>query len=137
MFLGEDTHALDAKGRIVLPSRYRAQLEEGCVLAPGRDGQLEIYRLEVYAKKAQEIADAAVNRAGRQFARSAFRMADHQVLDKSGRINLRTEHVDWASLESEVTILGAFDHIELWNPASYAADLANDRYRDDEEDDTD
>lgn len=137
VFLGHDTHALDAKGRIVLPARYRDQLAEGCVLARGRDGQLEIYRSEIYAQKAQEIVDAAVGREGRKFARSAFREADEQKLDKSGRINLRSEHISWASLENEVVILGVFDHIELWNPEAYAADVANDEYREDGEVGTD
>ncbi len=137
MFLGEDTHTLDPKGRIVLPSRYRDQLDDGCVLAPGRDGQLEIYQLEVYAEKMSDVIAAAKDKQGRQFARSAFRQADQQRLDKSGRVNVKTDLISWANLESDVVVLGAFDHIELWNPAAYEADRENDRYRDDGEVGTD
>ena len=40
--------------------------------------------------------------------------------DKQGRITIPQVFRDHAGLNGEVTVIGAFDHIELWNPAQYA-----------------
>ena len=37
MFLGEHHHTLDAKGRVILPSRFRERLASGLVFAPSQD----------------------------------------------------------------------------------------------------
>ena len=37
MFLGEHQHSLDAKGRVILPARFRDQLEDGAVMAKALD----------------------------------------------------------------------------------------------------
>ena len=36
MFLGEYSHALDSKGRVVMPSKFRSGLEAGCVVTKGQ-----------------------------------------------------------------------------------------------------
>ena len=46
MFLGEHQHSLDAKGRVILPARFRDQLEDGAVMAKALDGCLAVYPVE-------------------------------------------------------------------------------------------
>ena len=122
MFLGEDRHTVDGKGRIVLPSRYRDELVDGCVITKGRDGQLMVYPVDVYSAQAEEVMARPQNRVGRRFARTFFAAADEQGLDKAGRLLLKQELRSYAGVDtgSEAIVLGVFDHIELWDPESYS-----------------
>lgn len=141
MFLGEDTHSLDGKGRVVLPSRFRAELDRGCVVTKGQDGQLVVFPTASWEEKAAEVMERPQNRAGRRFARTFFGGADQQDLDKSGRLLLKPDLREYASLEmgTEVVVVGVFDHIELWNPGSYDGERSrgDEVYMSDEEDEID
>lgn len=121
MFLGEDTHTLDTKGRIVMPSRFRDDLSSGCIVLKGQDGHLMIYPSEVWRERAAEIMQQPQNRAGRRFSRTFFSGADEQQLDKSGRLLIKPDLREFAGLEpgADVAVLGVYDHVELWNRDSY------------------
>lgn len=138
MFLGEDTHSLDDKGRVVLPRRFRDALADGCIVAKGEDHQLLVFTREAYDRKAAEVMAAPPTRAGRRVQRIFFSGADEQALDKAGRLLLKGELRSYADLDEggEVKVLGLYHHIELWNPARFAEDKARgeeDFTRDDED----
>ena len=46
MFTGEYSHSVDAKGRLILPSRFREEMGGKCVVSKGYDGCLNIYTTE-------------------------------------------------------------------------------------------
>lgn len=126
VFLGEFFHSLDGKGRVVLPSAFRRRLEAGCVVAKGQDGQLVIFAIDDFAAKAAEVMEKPQNRSGRRFTRTVFGGADHQELDKSGRLLVKPDLRQFASLEgsTEIAVIGVFDHVELWNRDRYLTDRA-------------
>lgn len=126
VFLGEYFHTLDEKGRVVLPSPFRRQLAEGCVVAKGRDGQLMIHRTEDFARMAQDVVAGPQNRRNRMLARTMFAGADQQDLDKSGRLLVKPDLRTFAGFEpgSEIVVIGVFDHIELWEKDRYLEDRA-------------
>ena len=121
VFLGEDTHTIDAKGRVVMPARFRAALTDGCVVTTGNDRQLLVYPTETYAERAREINALPRNREGNRIRMMFFSGADEQSLDKAGRLLVRQELRDYASLPEagEVKVVGMFDHIALWEPQAY------------------
>ena len=55
MFLGEHQHSLDAKGRVILPARFRDQLEDGAVMAKALDGCLAVYPVEEFQRVAANL----------------------------------------------------------------------------------
>ena len=59
MFLGEYQHSLDAKGRVILPAKFRDQLEGGAVMARALDGCLAVYPVEEFQRVADEPAGSA------------------------------------------------------------------------------
>lgn len=124
MFLGEFFHSLDGKGRVVLPSTFRRDLEEGCVVAKGQDGQLVIFAVDDFEAKAAEVMEKPQNRSGRRFSRTVFGGADHQDLDKSGRLLVKPDLREFAALEgsTEIAVIGVYDHVELWNKEKFVAD---------------
>jgi MraZ protein len=140
VFLGEDRHNVDSKGRLVLPSRYRSQLsEQGCVIAKGQDGHLMVFPTTVYQEKADEANAMPNDKAGRRYRRILFGGADQQVPDSSGRLLVRSELRDYAEIEigGPVAVIGVYDHIELWNAAKYdlEREIGDAAYLDDDEED--
>jgi MraZ protein len=140
VFLGEDTHSLDDKGRVVLPRRFRDALSDGCIVAKGEDHQLLVFTREAYERKAAEVIAMPSGKTARRVQRIFFSGADEQGLDKAGRLLLKGELRDYANLVEggEVKVLGVYHHIELWNPATFADDKARgeeDFTRDEEEED--
>jgi len=124
VFLGEDTHSLDDKGRVVLPRRFRDALSDGCIVAKGEDHQLLVFTRKAYEQKASEVMAMPNSRTGRRVRRIFFSGADEQGLDKAGRLLLKNELRTYADLNDggEVKVLGLYDHVELWNPTRYAED---------------
>ena len=46
MFMGEYQHSVDAKGRLIIPSKYREQLGDKMVVTKGLDTCLYLYPME-------------------------------------------------------------------------------------------
>ncbi|HTL84988.1 MAG TPA: division/cell wall cluster transcriptional repressor MraZ [Acidimicrobiia bacterium] len=116
MFLGEYQHSLDAKGRVILPARFREQLEGGAVMARSLDGCLAVYTLEEFDRVAQKLTTARERGAReRQAARSFFAGTDRVVPDAQGRVPVRPELREYAGLDRDVTVVGGYDHIEIWD----------------------
>lgn len=138
MFLGEYFHSLDGKGRVVMPSGFRRRLEDGCVITKGQDGQLVIFAADDFEQKAAEVIERPQSKAERRFARTLFAGADLQTPDKSGRVLVKPDLRDFAGLElnTEIAVLGLFDHIELWEKDRHLAEKTSGdmAYIDQEED---
>lgn len=140
MFLGEDNHSLDGKGRLVMPSRHRRRLEDGCVVSKDEDGNLMVYPVDTYedtvAARAMAMSDS---REARRYRRTLFGAADMQTLDSSGRLLLRPELREWAGIDdsSAVVIVGVFDHLELWPEErwEHAKAQGDETFRDNDEED--
>jgi MraZ protein len=116
MFLGEHQHSLDAKGRVILPARFRDQLEGGAVMAKALDGCLAVYPNAEFAQVAARLNDAR-NRGARerQAARTFFAGAMEITPDKQGRVAIPPTLREYAALDRDVIVAGNFDHIELWD----------------------
>lgn len=127
MFLGDYFHTLDEKGRVVMPSSFRGLLEDGCVVTKGQDGQLVIFSVEDFQKKAAEVMQQPQDKSGRRVSRTVFGGADMQTPDKSGRVLVKPELREYATLEpsTEIAVVGVFDHIELWEKERYEEDRSS------------
>jgi len=120
MFLGEYQHSLDAKGRVILPAKFRGQLEGGAVMTRGVDGCLAVYPISEFERLARQLQDAR-NRGSheRNAARSYFSGASEFTPDKQGRVPIPANLKDYAHLEREVIVAGSFDHIEIWDAETF------------------
>lgn len=116
MFLGEYTHSVDGKGRVVMPSRFRPELMDKVVVTMGRESQLVVYPSRTYEAEAAPVKQGTANRRGRLVARAIFGSADEQVLDTAGRLLVKPELREHAGLEpgGGVAVVGMFDNIEIW-----------------------
>ncbi len=134
MFVGEYAHTLDGKGRLVLPSRFRDGLADGCYLTKGQERCLYVFTPEQFDREVERVrAIPRTDRRYRTYARVFFAGASDQQLDRQGRIQLPSGLRDYASLAKEVAVLGVGERIEVWDRdtwASYLADEAEQFYAD-------
>jgi MraZ protein len=120
VFLGEHQHTLDAKGRIVLPSKHREGLADGLVITKGQERCLYVFPLERWFDEVKRINELPrTDRRARNFARAFFAGADQQKLDKQGRITIPPQLREYAGLERDVTVLGVAERVELWNRGTW------------------
>jgi MraZ protein len=116
MFLGEHQHSLDAKGRVILPARFRDQLEGGAVMAKALDGCLAVYPLGEFTAVAERAREAAQRGpAERQAARALFAGAVEFTPDKQGRVAVPANLREFAGLTRDVIVAGMYHRIEIWD----------------------
>ena len=121
MFTGEYRHTVDDKGRLAVPSRFRAQLDGGSVISRWIDGCLAIHTRAGWADLEAKISALPLTDANaRLFQRSIFAGAADADLDKQGRVLLPAYLREGIGLGNEAIVLGARDHAEIWAPATWA-----------------
>ncbi len=125
MFTGEYQHSLDAKGRIILPSRIRSQLESGLVMHKWFDQCLSIMAQADFAAWAERLRsqDRQGDPRFRQVLRWVFSGAHEDHVDKQGRITVPEFLRNWAGLGRDITVIGAGSRVEVWNRDRWAEHL--------------
>ena len=121
MFTGEYRHAVDDKGRIAVPSRFRAQLAGNVVVARWLDTCLAIFPMAAWDELATRVGGLPMTDPNaRLLQRQLFAGASETELDRQGRVLVPGNLRDFAALESEALVLGSRDHAEVWAPARWA-----------------
>lgn len=116
MFLGEYRHSLDDKGRVVMPRKFRRDLEQGCVITKGQDRCLYVFPMDRWDMEAERVLKLPrTDRRARNFGRSFFASAADQQLDKQGRVQIPESLRSYAGLEKDITVVGVADRVELWS----------------------
>jgi MraZ protein len=117
VFTGEYRHTVDDKGRIAVPSKFRAQLDDGAVVSRWLDDCLAIHTKSGWDALAEKTARLPISDAGsRLFQRYVFAGAFEADLDRQGRVVVPAYLRDWAGLAGEAVIVGSRDHAEIWAP---------------------
>jgi MraZ protein len=122
MFLGEYQHTLDAKGRVSLPSKFRAQMTGKLVVAKGFDKCLYVYPADAYESfvsglLGREDFDPRIRQLRRLFTAGAV----EAELDSAGRVSLPPKLREHAGLSKDVAITGNGNRIEIWDAESWSA----------------
>lgn len=120
MFMGEYTHAIDAKGRVILPAKFRDELGLRFVVTRGLEGCLAVYTMDGWLTLANAMKKLKASKENvRAFRRFLFGSAAELEFDKQGRILIPPALRAYAGLEKEVTVLGTGDKLEIWDKAAY------------------
>lgn len=122
MFIGEYKHNLDTKGRIIIPSKFRDELHATFILARGLDSCLTIYSLKQWEKLFEEVNKLpTTKKAARQYVRMLTSTATECSLDNQGRIIIPSFLAKPVSINKECVVIGANDHIEIWDKDTWDA----------------
>ena len=119
MFLGEYEHTIDAKGRMAIPARFRAQMDKGAVVSKGMGACLSIYTANHWEQRSNELVSGMLSDELRDFERRIYPSASEIDLDAQGRMIIPAKLRAYANLRSEVTIAGVRDHIEIWDRVTW------------------
>ena len=120
MFMGEYNHTIDAKGRLIIPSKFREVLGEEFVITKGLDGCLFVYDNQVWNAFEEKLKALRLNKKdNRQFVRFFLAGAAEVEVDKQGRILVPGNLRDFAGLEKDVVLVGVASRIEIWSKAKW------------------
>jgi MraZ protein len=123
MFFGEFDYKIDEKGRVPVPPKFRTELKEGIVLAPGVEKCILAYPLRAWKKMATSLITGAVTSSKlRRLNRAMFATAFHMNIDGQGRIALPVPVREYAGIEDEVVIVGLNTHFELWGKEQWESE---------------
>jgi MraZ protein len=125
-FLGRNDYAMDERGRVPLPPRYRDVFAHGAVLSQGApDRCLRLFTSESFEREAARYTRTpGTRRAGRITRHAFFPRSSSVELDKQGRILIPTHLRDFAGLRGTVVVVGAGEWLEIWDPERFETEMA-------------
>ncbi|HEX3848462.1 MAG TPA: division/cell wall cluster transcriptional repressor MraZ [Steroidobacteraceae bacterium] len=130
MFRGANKLTLDAKGRMVMPTRYRERLAERCggklVVTVDKDQCLLIYPLPDWEEIERKVMRLpALNPQARMLQRLMVGYATDLELDGHGRLLLPPTLRDYGLLTRDAVLIGQGSRFELWDETRWKEWMAN------------
>jgi MraZ protein len=120
-FFGQYEHSLDVKGRVILPARFRSHFDTVVYASPHHERCLALWAPDGFERKSAEMEELQDRSADdRNMARFWASASAELELDRQGRVALPHFLREFARLDGQLLVVGAFDHIEIWNPAEWA-----------------
>ena len=121
MFMGEFNHTIDAKGRLIIPSRFREELGQEFVMTKGLDGCLFVFpqnEWESFQGKLKTLP--LINKDARKFSRFFMAGAAPCEMDKQGRTLIPANLREKAGLEKDIVFVGVMGKVEIWSKERWA-----------------
>ena len=115
-FSGSAEHALDDKGRLVIPARFRERLGSGFFLTIARpDPCLALYPASTWGEVCAKLEAAPLkDDRYRRFVRQLFAHTEEAACDAQGRLVIPAHLRAYAGMLRDVTSIGTLTRIELW-----------------------
>lgn len=122
MFMGEYNHTVDAKGRLIVPSKFREQLGDEFVVTKGLDGCLFVYENTEWKILEEKLKKLPLTNANaRKINRFFLAGAALCEVDKQGRILLPAVLREFAGIGKDAVMVGVGNRIEIWSKESWTA----------------
>jgi MraZ protein len=120
MFIGEYQHTIDEKGRMMIPTKFRADLQKGAVVTRGLDHCLVVYPMAAWNELATKLSSLPISQSkSRAFARLMLAGAMDVTPDKQGRIMIPEYLREYAGAAKQVVVAGLFDRLEIWDEKAW------------------
>jgi MraZ protein len=121
MLIGEYTHTLDEKNRMSLPVKFRKEIGNSVVIAPGLDNCLALFTTKEWQKISTRLSDSSMLASdNRSFLRFMFGQAVDLSVDNQGRILIPENLKNRSKLSSKVVVIGVQNRVEIWNEKAWA-----------------
>ena len=129
-FKGRETYSVDDKGRVAIPAKMRKSLAPEAndtfvvTRGPDEDPCIYAYPLDEWKKMEEQLVELnQYNDRDRFFIRTLLYWADELALDKQHRIMIPKALTEFAGIDRNALIIGAMDHLEIWNPEVFESYL--------------
>jgi len=134
MLTGSFFNTIDAKGRVVIPTKLRYGLGERVWLVRGIDPCLYIFTQKEWDDYTNQYINnrSMTDAKARKLQRFTLGGSHELEIDRQGRINLPQNLVDYARIEKDVVFIGCTNRIEVWSVAAYEEDMSPDNLEPDE-----
>lgn len=120
MFLGTSDHSLDAKGRVILPSKFREELGESFYITKGFEKCVQVLSVDEFDRLRAQIRALPADKA----LSLQYLLISPAVLvspNSQGRVMISQKLREDAGLSGEVTVVGMDSRIEIWDKAAFTA----------------
>ncbi len=128
MFKGSDPINMDTKGRMAIPTRYRALLDEICrgdlvITIDMKSTCLTLSPLPEWKRFEEKVAALpAMDDLGEMLSRFVVGQAKDLQVDGSGRILIPPELRGYAQLEKKLVLVGRTQRLEIWSEENWSAE---------------
>ncbi len=121
-FAGSEQHALDHKGRLIVPARFRERLGPEFVLTIAHpDPALALYPTATWVELCARLeAVPGKNDQYRRYVRYLFANTEEVACDGQGRVFVPARLRAYAGIERDVVSVGLLTRIEIWAKERYA-----------------
>ncbi|MDU5027455.1 MAG: division/cell wall cluster transcriptional repressor MraZ [Negativicoccus succinicivorans] len=120
--MGKYSHSVDAKGRMIIPAGFRAELGERFVITRGLDACVTVYPLERWEQVAERLQQLSSTRKEvRMLIRFLIGGSSEVECDKQGRILLPAHLRDYAQIKREAVVVGTGNQLEIWSKTQLEA----------------
>ncbi len=119
MLSGEYTHSIDAKGRLIIPAKFREALGAEFYVTKGTDRCLNIFPQKEWDEFLEKLKKLPRNREGREFISHMVGSAEAVNPDKMGRALIPAALREYAKLDKDVVLTGMIDRIDIWDKAAW------------------
>ena len=116
--IGAYKHTLDAKGRIIVPSKFREELGSTFYITKGLNKSLFAYPQQEWAVLEAKIKALPMVKS-RDLQLFFFSSAFEAEADKQGRVLITPDLREYAGLTKDVTVIGAANRMEIWDSAKW------------------
>lgn len=126
VFSGEYQHTLDAKGRVIMPVKFREALGDSFIVTRGLDSNLLVFDLTEWQKFYEKLSTLPLsNKNSRNFSRYFLASATECETDKQGRVLIPQPLKEAAKLNKDITIIGNGNKLEIWSSEVWAEHIGS------------
>lgn len=121
MLIGEYIHTLDEKNRLSMPAKFRKELGNTLIIAPGLENCLFVFNKKEWQKISSKLAEnSMLQRDIRGFNRFFFGQATEVPIDSIGRVLIPDFLKEKVGLKEKVVVIGVENRVEFWNEKAWS-----------------
>ena len=113
--MGTYGHSIDAKGRVIVPAKFREVLGDSFVVTLGLDGCLFVYPEEEWEDFVKQLKELPGSKEARKLQRYFMAGAAPCDVDKQGRVLIPSSLREKVGLDKDVVFVGVMSKIEIWS----------------------
>ncbi|MBO4766547.1 MAG: division/cell wall cluster transcriptional repressor MraZ [Lachnospiraceae bacterium] len=119
-FNGKQIHSVDAKGRVIVPVKFREKLGEQFIVALGIDCCLNIYPMDEWLKLLEKLdTNLPGTDGGRKLLTFLSANSEPVEMDKQGRVILPQELRERVGITKDIVSVGALDKIKMFSKEAW------------------